>query len=142
MAQVVLTTLTNDSKSADKDNDIGHYSDKELAYIYLKINDKDNALDHAQIEYNRRPDNIDVEQTLAWVHYKRGEYKQAYDLITRATRTHSQNAVLLYEAGLIFEKNNKASDGKVLMSKALAIDPYLSPDLLNEGNRKDISFNR
>ena len=38
-----------------KDESIGHYSDRELAYAYLAVNDKDKALAHAMMEYNRRP---------------------------------------------------------------------------------------
>jgi tetratricopeptide (TPR) repeat protein len=133
IAQEVINKLNEDSQSADKDNNIGHYSDKELAYLYLKVHELDKALDHAQIEYNRRPENIDVEQTLAWVHYSRGEYKDALDYITKAVRTHSQNPTLLYQQGLILIKNNKINEGREELKKAVATDPFLSPDLLAQG---------
>ncbi|MGZ3885728.1 MAG: tetratricopeptide repeat protein, partial [Bacteroidia bacterium] len=53
------------SPNADVEGEAGHghYADKELAYAYLKLNDVDNALKHAKIEYERRPENIDVCET-------------------------------------------------------------------------------
>ena len=40
----------------------GHYADRELALLYIKSYNYDLALKHAMTEYNRRPNNIDVNQ--------------------------------------------------------------------------------
>ncbi|HEX8348582.1 MAG TPA: tetratricopeptide repeat protein, partial [Hymenobacter sp.] len=126
MAHEAITMLANDATEADNNEMMGHYADRELAYAYLKTNELEKALEHAKIEYERRPDNIDVCETLAWVHYKRGEYKDAQMLITKALRTHSQNPVLLCRAGLIATKNGKAAEGQAMIRKALGINPYLN----------------
>lgn len=130
-AQDVIDML---SPNSDNEGQVGHghYADKELAYAYLKINDTENALKHALIEYERRPQNIDVCETVAWVRYKRGEYAEAEKLVNTALRTNSQNPNLLCRAGLIKIKNGKKDEGTALIKKALEENPFLDPNLKKE----------
>jgi tetratricopeptide (TPR) repeat protein len=110
----------------------GHYADKELAYAYLKINDTEKALKHALIEYQRRPLNIDVCETLAWVYYRQGKTAYAYNLINQAMKTGSKNPVLLCRAGLIKIKSGEQEKGLTLLKQALEINPFLDRELRNE----------
>lgn len=114
----------------------GHYADKELAYAYLKTNppDLDKALKHALTEYDRRPDNIDVCEAVAWVRYKRGEFAQADTLINKAMRTHSKNPVLLCQAGLIKIKAGEKDKGAELIKEAVQQDPYFDINLRKEAS--------
>jgi len=77
IAKKVIEGLTKDTQSGQNDESIGHYADRELAYAYLKIKNYDQALEHALLEYNRRPGNIDVNETVAWVYYCKGDYAKA-----------------------------------------------------------------
>src|SRR5436190_1168308 len=97
----------------DNEN-IGHYADRELAYAYLKVNENDKALEHALLEYNRRPDNIDVNETVAWVYYRKGEYDKALPYIKTALKTNSKNPVLLSRAALIYFKTGDKTMAKSL----------------------------
>lgn len=117
----------------DKENNISHYAGLELAYAYLKTKQYDLALKHALADYKRRPQNIDVNQALAWVNYKMKAYTEANKYMQVALRTHSQNPVLLYQAGLIQIKLGQKERGLALMHQALAINPFLSPALKAEG---------
>jgi tetratricopeptide (TPR) repeat protein len=130
-AQEVISMLSPTS-NAEGVSGHGHYADKELAYAYLKTGDLDNALKHALIEYERRPDNIDVCETVAWVRYKRGEYKEANSLINTALRTHSQNPVLLCHAGLIKIKCGEQEQGSAMIKKALDGNPFVDKLLKRE----------
>ncbi len=121
-AIVLLAGIKGDESSSKH----GHYADKELALAYLDAYDYNNALKHALIEYNRRPDNIDVEQTLAWVYYKLGKYDRANQYITQATRTNSKNPVLLFQAGLIKKKIGAIADGSKFIKDALQTNPNIS----------------
>ncbi len=114
------------SKGDESSKMHGHYADRELALAYLQAYDYNSALKHALIEYNRRPDNIDVEQTLAWVYYKIGKYDQADKYISRAIRTNSKNPTLLFQAGLIKEKTGDIANGSVFIKRALDTNPFLS----------------
>ncbi len=133
MARESVAMLADAAKQANDNEQLGHYTDRELAYAYLKTNDLDKALEHAKIEYARRPDNIDVNETLAWVQYKRGEYKEAQQYMQVARRTHSQNPVLLCRAGLILTKIGQPTAGRALIEQAVRTAPYLNPEVTAEG---------
>jgi len=135
MAEESIEMLASAAKQADDNEEMGHYADRELAYAYLKTNNLDKALEHAKIEYARRPDNIDVNETMAWVHYKRGEFADAQKYMQVARRTGSKNPVLLCRAGLILTKVGKVAEGQALIESSLKTAPYLNPDLESEGKK-------
>jgi tetratricopeptide (TPR) repeat protein len=135
MSHEAIAMLTDDAQAADDNELIGHYADRELAYAYLKTKELDKALEHANIEYARRPDNIDIEETLAWVHYKRGEYAEADKQMQRALRMKTKNPTLLCRAGLIATKTGRTAAGQALIREALALNPYLNMDLADEGKQ-------
>lgn len=119
----------------------GHYADKELAYAYLKINDLENALEHAELEYKRRPDNIDICEAMAWVNYKKGNYTAANKYIDAALRTNSQNPVLRTRAGLIKIKFGEATRGLQLIQDAFQTDPFLADVFLKKEAAGYLTFN-
>ena len=135
MAAAAIRQLSAAANEADDNEEMGHYADRELAYAYLKTGELDRALKHAKTEYARRPDNIDVNETLAWVHYKRGEYAEAQKYMQVARRTNSQNPVLLCRAGLILTKLGQAAEGQALIEKSLKPAPYLDAEVEAEGKK-------
>lgn len=126
---IIFLSYSEDNES---ESNHGHYSDMELALLYLKTYQYDLAFKHALIEYNRRPDNIETQQTLAWVHYRRGEYNKANVLIDKAMRTNSKHPVLLFRAGLIKAKAGKNEVAKNLIHESLSRNPHLTADILWE----------
>jgi tetratricopeptide (TPR) repeat protein len=135
MADESIAMLAGAAEEADENEQMGHYADRELAYAYIKTNELDKALEHAKIEYDRRPDNIDVNETMAWVLYKRGDYAQAQKYMQVARRTGSKHPVLLGRAGLILTKLGKGAEGQRLIESSLKTAPYLSPELEAEGKK-------
>lgn len=131
-AQEVIAMLSPSSVADESSSAHGHYADKELAYAYLKINDTDNALKHALLEYERRPDNIDVCETVAWVNYKKANYSEASKMIDKALRTNCQNPSLLCRAGLIKIKEGQKENGTQLIKKALDINSNILDTELKE----------
>jgi predicted Zn-dependent protease len=127
--------LASAAQQADDNEQLGHYADRELAYAYLKTNELDNALEHAKIEYARRPDNIDVNETMAWVLYKRGNFAEAQKYMQVARRTGSKNPVLLGRAGLILTKLGQVAEGQALLKKSLQTAPYLDTEVEAEGKK-------
>ena len=118
-SKIVIDEMNKNATVAASDENIGHYADRELAYAYLKINDYDKALDHALAEYNRRPKNIDANETLAWVYYQKGDYAKALPYIQVALKTNSKNPTLLCRAGLIYEKAGDKLKAKEYIQSAL-----------------------
>jgi len=131
----LLDELTNSAKKGEQDESIGHYADRELAYAYLLNDDPDNALKHALIEYNRRPDNIDVNETVAWVYHKQGKDKDALPYVKTALRTNCKNPTLLCQAGLIYAAAGNKAQAKPLLQEALKNNPNISTDIKDESAR-------
>ena len=128
----VVDGLNKDAEASAKDPTMGHYADRELAYDYLKLGNKDKALEHAQMEWNRRPENIDVNETLAWVYYNRGDYAKASTYIKTALKTHSKNPVMLSRAALIFYKAGDKALAKSTLAETSLSNPYIDYALKSE----------
>ncbi len=131
----VIAEMVDLSRQAIDDPTVGHYSDRELAYAWLANNDTKKALEHALAEYNRRPLNIDVNETVAWVYYKRNEPGKAIPYLQKAMITKSRNPTLLCMAGLIFTKNGDTDKGRTFLNAGLANSPILPHDLLLESKK-------
>jgi tetratricopeptide (TPR) repeat protein len=125
-AENVIAQLKKHATDDTAEPDKGHYADKELAYAYLKIGDIDNALIHATREWNRRPENIDVNECLAWVYFQKNDAPNAAKFIEKALKTNSQNPKLLYRAGQIFVKNGDTARGNTMINKALSINKFVA----------------
>ena len=133
LTNIVIDKLTKDEQSGRNDDNIGHYADRELAYAYLKVNDYNDALDHALLEYNRRPENIDVNETVAWAYYCKKQYNNALPYLKTALKTDSKNPVLLCHAFLIYLKAEKRKEAKAILEKARLTDPNFNARLKDEG---------
>ncbi|MEJ7587366.1 MAG: tetratricopeptide repeat protein [Ferruginibacter sp.] len=136
-AAIVIDAMSKNSAAAATDETIGHYADKELAYAYLMIGNHDKALEHALAEYNRRPKNIEVNETLAWVYYEKGDFTKAVPYIQEALKTGSKNPVLLCRAGLIYKKAGDNSKAKEYLTQALEHDPNI-PALLKLSGEQEL----
>ncbi len=131
-AKKVIDELNKDAKPNSNDEALGHYGDRELAYAYLKVNNTDKALEHAMLEYNRRPNNIDVNETVAWVYYCKGDYSKALPFIKTALKTNSKNPVLLSRAGLIYLKAGQKEIAKPMLQQADVNSAFIGVALAEE----------
>ena len=131
MYAVLIHEMSNNAKKENDDASIGHYADREMAYVYLHTGDIDKALEHALAEYNRRPKNIDVNETMAWVYYNKKDYKKALTYIDPAFATQSNNPSLVCIAGLIYMKNGDTAKGEQLIQAGLLNDPVIPEDIKN-----------
>ena len=125
----VIDGMIIDSKSGQEDENIGHYADLELSYGYLKSGNTDKALYHVLQEYNRRPNNIDVNEALAWVYYNTGQYAKALPYLKTALQTNSKNPRLLCRAGLIYAKSGEIAVAKPLLTEGLKVPTALEETL-------------
>ena len=87
------------------------------------------------MEYNRRPDNIDVNETVAWCYYCKGDYAKAVPYIKEALRTHSKNPILLSRAALIYFKSGNTQLAKNTIAETSLQNPYIDPALKTEAEK-------
>ncbi len=126
--EMTRTTETNDENA-------GHYSDKELAYAYLQLNDYNKAMSHAMAEYNRRPANIDVNETLGWVFYKKKDFANAKKYIDKSMITKSKNPGLLCKAALIYYANGDTKTAKMFANTALQANPLVMGEFMEDARK-------
>jgi len=132
ISSATLEEMEEKTKAAITDENIGHYSDKEMAEAYIKNGNYKKAIEHALAEYNRRPGNIDVNETLAFAYLKNGDVAKAQQYITTALKTGSQNPRLLCRAGLIAAKAGNKEAAKKYLATGLASNANIFPSLKQE----------
>jgi tetratricopeptide (TPR) repeat protein len=136
MAQNVVQMLSPLSNQDESNSSHGHYADKELAYAYLKTGDTEKALKHALLEYERRPENIDVCESMAWVYYKKGNFSDANKMIDKALRTNYKNPAFLCRAGLIKINAGEKEKGIKLIRNTIEKNPFIADiELKNEASK-------
>jgi tetratricopeptide (TPR) repeat protein len=87
----------------------------------------DEALTIARREYESKKD-IFTADALAWVLYKKGEFEEAKKISGEAMRLGTNDARILYHAGMIEKRLGSKAEAKRLLQTALKINP--SFDLL------------
>ncbi len=132
MLHALITNMADMSAKAKEDETLGHYADLELANMYLLVNKADKALEYAQAEYNRRPENIEVNEAMAWAYYKTGDAGKALPYLQVALKTGSKKPALLCKAGAIFAKTGQTQKGKDYLEAGLKNSASLRQSLLDE----------
>ena len=73
----VLRLLKEAQDKEPKDAAVKHNGAREMAAAYLHTGDLDKAQEWAKKDYDMRPDNIDANDLMAWIAYKRKDYTAA-----------------------------------------------------------------
>jgi len=92
------------------------------------------ALDHAEKEYEIRPDNIDALDAYAWTLYKNGKSSDAVPYIDKALRLGTKRAVLFYHAAEIYHAVGFNSKALEMVKQCLKENPYVDTMCRNGAN--------
>ncbi|NUO78781.1 tetratricopeptide repeat protein [candidate division KSB1 bacterium] len=84
------------------------------------------ALQRAQREYERRPNNIDVLEVYASALYKNGQPEKAEPFIKQALRLQTPRASLYFHAGMIAYQLGKHDEAQAHLQQALSMGPGFS----------------
>ena len=128
----VIDEMKKEVEKGEEEASPGHHADGELANTYLLAHKPGKALEHALKEYNRRPENIEVNETVAWAYYKKGNADKALPYLEAALRTSSKNPTLLCRAGLIYAKKGDNAKAKINLEDGLKNNPNIDPSLKKE----------
>jgi len=131
MAEDILRYMKKFSSAGGNKNS-GQNEDHEMAHAYMGVNNYEKALEYALQEYNRRPENIEVNETVAIVYYGKGEYAKAVPYIEAALKTNCKNPELLCHAGLIYAKAGNRIKAKIYLEEGLKNGPVLPIALKTE----------
>jgi tetratricopeptide (TPR) repeat protein len=130
----VLKLLKENEAEQTKGIIAKHNGSRELALAYLNTNNYDKALEYATIDYNMRPNNIDANNLMAWINYKKGDFKAASKYNNTVFQTKIKNADMIYKSGMIYAANGDADMGNKLKQEAMLISPYVDATFLHATN--------
>jgi len=85
------------------------------------------ALKRAEAEYKARPNNIEVQETYAWLLYKNERAPEAIPIIEPALRLQTQRATLSYHAGMIYFAAGQHEKAVSYLKRAFAENLYVYP---------------
>ena len=139
VAEEILNYMKNFSSTGENKN-AGQNEDHEMAHAYMGVNNYEKALEFALQEYNRRPANIEVNETVAIVYFTKGEYAKALPYIETALSTGCKNPELLCHAGLTYAKSGDNTKAKMFLKEALKNDPLISISLKTESKEMLLSL--
>ncbi len=101
-------------------------TDAELALFQADHQlDLERTLALARRAYANRP-SIVVADILAWTLYQNGAYDEARDMIERALRLGTRNALMFYHAGMIAYRRGDTSAARDFLGRALELNPRFS----------------
>lgn len=132
--QKAINNLIPTSQKENFTNAHGHYSDKELASLYIKTGNFEKAIEHGLLEYSRRPKNIEVCEVLAWAYYKNGDLWEANHYLTNCFTTLNKNPILNYRTFLIKKAVGEHQFSSLVYKRANMFNSHLDPLLLKEVN--------
>jgi tetratricopeptide (TPR) repeat protein len=81
--------------------------DMEMAHAYMGLGNYDKAFAYAMKEYEKRPNNIEVNETVAMVYAAQCEYEKALPFLENARKTNCKKPALLSLASTIYNRGGK-----------------------------------
>jgi len=126
----------NDLKSAqqyfEKANTLAPHDaliQNNLAWVYaMEGQNLDVALSLATQAKQAAPDAVSINDTLGWIHYKKGNYVLAVSLLTEVVNKIPQNAEYHYHLGMALNGAGQKDRAKEELRKALQLAPPLNHD--------------
>ncbi|MBX7241181.1 MAG: tetratricopeptide repeat protein [Bacteroidia bacterium] len=126
----VLRLLLESEADNEKEGYAKHNGSREIATALMAAGKLDEALKNAQIDLALRPENIDANELIAWIYYLKGDYANAKVCADKMMRMNTQNANLIYKAGMIYEAGGDTAKGKSLKAQAQSINKTIDPLIL------------
>ena len=95
-----------------------------LAQLYVDRNENlDVALNLAQTAKAGLPNSHEVDDTLGWIYYKKGNGPMAVSAMRQAVGAQPENAVYLYHLGAAYALNKDKVNARATLEKALKLQP-------------------
>ena len=115
----------NTNAYANLNGSHGHQHGLEIARLYMKLGkNTDKAMENIMLDYDMRPDNIDVNKELAQIYYEDGNIDEAAKYLSKAMATNSTDPELYSLKGLIAIKRGDATAGKRIIRNSFKTNPW------------------
>lgn len=119
----------------EKNEAVKHNANREMAQVYLSMDDIDEAYKYAKIDLEMRPQNIDANELMAWILFLKKDYKTAKLFADKMLIKKTQNANALYKAAAIYSAAGDAAGSAALKNEAALVSPYIDEHVkIHAGN--------
>lgn len=119
----------------EKDALVKHNANRELAQVYLSMDNIDEAYKYAKADLEMRPGNIDANELMAWVLFLKKDYADAKSYADRMMIKKTQNATTLYKAAAIYAAAGDASRASMLKQQSNSLSPVIDEHVkMHAGN--------
>lgn len=135
----VLDLLLEGEKENAKETLAKHNGNRELATAKLNVGKLDEALENAKIDLAMRPENVDANELMAWIYYKKGDFVNAKIHADKMLKTNTKNANTLYKASIIYAAAGELAKGQTLKTQALAINQHIDPKITDQDTSTTLS---
>jgi tetratricopeptide (TPR) repeat protein len=109
------------NKGYNKSNDF--YENYGFAQLYS--GDTENGIKTLNIVLERKPNNKELMNNIAYAMYDTKKYNEALDYFTKLLNINPKDATTLYMAGLTFQKLGQKEKGQKICDNAIELDPSL-----------------
>ena len=100
-----------------------------LAFIYAERGQNlDVALQLATTAKQRMPEDSNVDDTLGWIYYKRGQPQQAIPYLQDSLKRRPDVAEVLYHLGMAYAGAGDKARARETLERALKLDPKVGGD--------------
>jgi predicted Zn-dependent protease len=102
---------------------------KNAAYLYgkalalAKLDHPEEAIAALQQGLNLDPGNYIIQREMAIQYFERNRYQQALPILVRLSQTHSQDEVVLYYLGRIYQEQRQFGDALAAMERVQTLNP-------------------
>ncbi len=132
LAKSLAEEILLDFEKAARQAKGGQNEDHEMAHAYMGTGNYEKALQFALLEYQRRPANIEMNETVARVYAAIGEYDKALPYIEAALKTNCRKPELRCLAGIVFFKTGDKIRAKSFLQETLKNKPIIETSIQKE----------
>ncbi len=104
----------------------GQVTDLEMAVFEADHGDAATALDLARRAYLERPDNVYVDDALAWSLFRTGDVASARSEIARAERLGTADPMIEYHSAAIAEATGDVAGARASIARVITSNPWFS----------------
>jgi len=109
------------NKGYNKSNDFY----ENLGFAQLYSGDTENGIKTLNIILERKPNNKELMNNIAYAMYDTKKYNEALDYFTKLLNINPKDATTLYMAGLTFQKLGQKEKGQKICDNAIELNPAL-----------------
>ena len=128
----VVSLMEQADKEQTTNAVVKHNTSREMATAYLNAGNLEKAMVYAKTDLAMRPENIDANELISWIYYRKGDFANAKLHADKVLATKTMNGNTLYKVATVYASAGEVTKGNELMRMAMTVNPYIDQRLVNQ----------